>query len=68
MLEASAYFRDWGPWGWVWAGGLYAFLLGLVLAPLALSGVTPGALLFAPVPGAILMRAGATSAGRRASA
>lgn len=61
MLEASAYFRDWGPWGWVWAVGLYAFLLGLLLAPLALAGVTSGALLFAPMPGAVLMRAAATS-------
>ncbi|MCJ2531417.1 MAG: hypothetical protein LN413_03760 [Candidatus Thermoplasmatota archaeon] len=68
MLEASAYFRDWGPWGWAWAVGLFAFLLGLLLAPLAMSGVTPGALLFAPLPGAVLMRAAATSAGERASA
>jgi hypothetical protein len=67
MLEASAYFRDWGAWGWVWAGGLYAFLLGLLFVPLALSGVAPGALLVAPVAGAVLMRAAATSAGERAS-
>ena len=61
MLEAIRYFRDWGPWGWVWAVGLYAFLLGLILAPLALAGEVSGVLFFAAIPGAMLMRAAGNS-------
>ena len=59
MLEATDYFQDWGPWGWIWAIGLSAFLLGLILAPFAWSGEASGALFFAALPGAVLMRAAA---------
>ncbi len=65
MLEATRYFRDWGAWGWIWAVGLVAFLLGLILAPLALSGEASGALFFAALPGAVLMRAAANSVRER---
>ena len=61
MLEATDYFRDWGAWGWIWAVGLSAFLLGLILAPLALWGEASGALFFAALPGAVLMRAAVNS-------
>ena len=61
MLEAKRYFQDWGPWGWVWAVGLHAFLLGLILAPLALAGEVSGVLFFAAIPGAMLMRAAGNS-------
>lgn len=65
MLEATHYFQDWGPWGWVWAQGLYAFLLGLIVAPLASAGEVPGALFFAALPGALLMRTAVKSVRER---
>lgn len=61
MREARDYFRDWGSWGWLWALGLYVFLLGLLLLPLAAAGQVPGVLSFASLPGAALMRASAKS-------
>lgn len=55
MLEPRDFFRDWGPWGWLWGLGLVAFLLGLFLVPLALAGQVPAVLLFTSTPGAVLM-------------
>jgi hypothetical protein len=63
VWEASEYFRDWGFWGWLWALGLYVFLLGLLLIPLAVAGQVPGALLCTSLPGFVLMRASTKSAG-----
>lgn len=63
MLEPGDYFRDWGPWGWLWAIGLYAFLSGLLLAPMATAGQAPAALVFVALPGAVLMRASVRGAG-----
>ncbi|MEE9592444.1 MAG: hypothetical protein V3W28_02560 [Thermoplasmata archaeon] len=65
MREASDYFQDWGPWGWLWALGLYVFLLGLLLVPLAMAGQVPAVLFLASLPGAVLMRASGESTRER---
>ncbi|MFQ5553512.1 MAG: hypothetical protein ACE5EW_07345 [Thermoplasmata archaeon] len=56
MLEPEDFGRDWGPWGWVWAFGLWAFLLGLLFASQAFSGSVPWVTVSIPIVGALLMR------------
>lgn len=63
MREPGDYFEDWGPWGWLWAVGLYVFLLGLLLAPVAVAGQVPAVLPFVALPGAVLLRAADRCAG-----
>jgi hypothetical protein len=55
MLSPGSFVRDWGVWGWVWAGGWFAFVLGILMAPDALRGQASLLILLMPALGAFFM-------------